>query len=90
VRNSLDHLVGEREQRRRHSEAECFRCLEIDNQFELGSDRSAERAGLVRILDPRSDAVKPLRVPRTARARSAEPAAPANVVLSNRPEIDLS
>jgi hypothetical protein len=60
------------------------------DQFELDSGRSAERAGLVRILDPRSDAVKPLRVPRTARARSAEPAAPANVVLSNRPEIDLS
>jgi hypothetical protein len=32
---SFDHLVGEREQIRRHGEAERFRRLEIDVQFEF-------------------------------------------------------
>jgi hypothetical protein len=31
----IDHLVGAGEQRRRHLQAECFRGLEIDYQFEL-------------------------------------------------------
>src|SRR5262249_58695393 len=35
VRNSLDHLVGAREQRRRNGEAESRRCLEIDHEFDL-------------------------------------------------------
>ena len=32
----LDYLVGDREQRRRHLEAERLRGLEIDHQLELG------------------------------------------------------
>src|SRR5207253_1591960 len=36
-RGSLDHLVGTREQRRRHGEAERFGGLEIDDQLETWS-----------------------------------------------------
>jgi len=32
----LNHRVGEREQVQRHGEAERFRALEIDHQFESG------------------------------------------------------
>src|SRR4029078_9589725 len=35
-RNSFNNLVGAREQRGRHGEAECLRGFEIDNEFELG------------------------------------------------------
>ena len=31
----FDHLVGERKQRRRHVEAERFRSLEVNHEFEL-------------------------------------------------------
>ena len=33
---SLDDHVSDREQLRRHGEAECFRRLDIDGQFEFG------------------------------------------------------
>ena len=35
LNSSLDHLVGASEQRRRHGEAESFRSLQVDHQFEL-------------------------------------------------------
>jgi hypothetical protein len=38
VARLLDHLVGVLEERLRDSEAQCFRCLEIDNEFELGGE----------------------------------------------------
>jgi hypothetical protein len=31
----FDHLVGAREQRRRHIDAECLRGFKVDDQFEL-------------------------------------------------------
>ena len=43
----FDHLVGAREQRRRHGEAEFFRGLEIDHQLKFGRllDRQFPRLG---------------------------------------------
>jgi len=32
---SFDHLVGEREQRLRHGEAECIDCLLVDGQLKF-------------------------------------------------------
>jgi hypothetical protein len=32
----FDYLVGQREQCRRHVEAECLGCIEIDDQLEFG------------------------------------------------------
>src|SRR5260370_14632066 len=44
---SFDHLVGAAEQCGQHGEAECLRCLEIDDQFEFGRllDRQVGRSG---------------------------------------------
>jgi hypothetical protein len=36
VRNSFDHLVGNGEQRRRHSEAEHLGCRQINDEIKLG------------------------------------------------------
>jgi hypothetical protein len=33
VARLFDYLVGTREQRRRHRETKCLRCLEVDDQF---------------------------------------------------------
>src|SRR5262249_14294798 len=42
----LDHVVGSGEQRRRDGEAERFRCLEVDDQLELGRLLHRQSAGL--------------------------------------------
>jgi hypothetical protein len=43
----FDHLVGVREQRRRHVEAERFSCLEIDDELVFGrlNHRQVARLG---------------------------------------------
>ena len=43
----FDHLVGEREQLARDSQAECFSGLEIDYQLEFGRQHDRQVGGLV-------------------------------------------
>src|SRR6516165_9084236 len=43
---SLDHLVGKREQRRRHRQAKRLRGLQIDHQLELGGLQYRQFGGL--------------------------------------------
>jgi hypothetical protein len=45
AKGSLDHVIGAREQRRRHVEAERLGCLEIDDKFELGGKLDRQVAG---------------------------------------------
>ena len=47
AKSLLDHLVGKREQRRRHVEAERLGCLEVDHQFELGLDLAESELGIL-------------------------------------------
>src|SRR6266550_1956296 len=47
----IDHLVGDREQRRRHVEAEGSCGLEVDEQFEPGRKLHRQVAGLLTFED---------------------------------------
>src|SRR6516165_7028180 len=48
---SFDHLVGAREQRRRHFEADCFGSVQIDHQFELAGLLNGQLPGLLAFKD---------------------------------------
>src|SRR5262249_30367543 len=50
--DSLDSLVGDRKQCRRHRQAECFRGLEIDYQLELGRSHNRQIACLLPVENP--------------------------------------
>jgi hypothetical protein len=43
---SVDHLVGQDQSRRRHGEAERFGCLQVDHEFEFGWLLDREIGGL--------------------------------------------
>ena len=47
----FDHLVGAREQRRRHLKADCFGSVQIDHQFELAGLLNGQLAGLLAPFD---------------------------------------
>src|SRR6266852_3939526 len=47
----FDHLVGEREQRRGHGEAERLGCPEVDHEFELGRLYDRQVCGCLALQD---------------------------------------
>jgi hypothetical protein len=50
----IDDIIGNGEQHRRHFQAKCFCCLEVDHEFELGRQLSKAEA-----LD-RAEALRPV------------------------------